>query len=105
MLQSLVQLPAELQALIGVLVTFVVSFLLVQLASAWPWLAGQLGQYKQEIIVWATGVIVALLQGWLNLIPVEWEPVAVLALQLIVAVFAVLGFFKFLANRGVRSLQ
>jgi uncharacterized protein YacL len=105
MIQALVQLPAELQALIGVLVTFVVSFLLVQLANAWPWLAAQLGQYKNEIIVWATGVIVSLIQGWLNLVPVEWEPVAVLILQLIVAVFAVLGFFRFLAKRGVRSLQ
>ena len=105
MFQTFVQFPAELQALIAVLVTFVISYLLVQVANAWPWLGQQLGQYKQQIIVWFTGVIVSLIQGWLNLIPVEWEPVAVLACQLIVAVFAVLGFFRFLAGRGVRSLQ
>ena len=104
MFQSFVQLPAELQALIGVLVTFVISFLLVQIANVLPWLSDYLGQYKNEIIVWLTGLVVSIIQGWLNLIPAQWEPVAVLVGQLIVAVFAVLGFFKFLANRGVRGI-
>jgi uncharacterized protein YacL len=105
MFQAFVQFPPELQALIGVLVTFVISFLLVQIANVIPWLSEYLGQYKQQIIVWLTGLIVSLIQGWLNLIPAQWEPVAILVGQLIVAVFAVLGFFKFLANRGVRSLR
>ena len=105
MLQAFVQLPQELQALISVLVTLVVSYLLVQIANVLPWLSDYLGKYKTEIIVWLTGLIVSLIQGWLNLIPAEWEPVAVLVGQLIVAVFAVLGFFNFLAKRGVRSLR
>ena len=105
MLTTFVQLPGEIQALISVVVTLVVSFLLLQVATVWPALAKYLGAYKNEIIVWGTGLVVSLVQGWLNLVPAAWEPVAILVGQLIVAVFAVLGFFKFLANRGVKSLM
>jgi len=105
MITNFIALPNELQALVVVGVTMVVSFLLVQVAALWPALGNYLGAYKQEIIVWATGIVVSLVQGWLDKIPVAWEPVAILVFQLIVAVFAVLGFFKFLANRGVKSLK
>jgi hypothetical protein len=105
MLTNFIALPNELQALIGVGITLVVSFLLVQVANVWPALGKYLGNYKQEIIVWFSGIVFTLIQGWLDQIPAAWEPVAILVFQLIVAVFAVLGFFKFLANRGVKSLQ
>lgn len=107
MIQSFIQTPADIQALITVGVTFVVSFLLLKLVDvpALKWLADYLGQYKVQIVTWAVGLIVAALDGLLTQIPLAWEPVTVIVFQLIVAVAAVFGVFDFLSKRGVRGLK
>ena len=107
MFQSFVSTSPDIQALITIGVTFLVSFLLLKLIDvpALKWLADYLGQYKTQIVTWAVGLIVSFLDGWLVKIPLQWEPVAVLVMQLIVAVAAVFGVFGFLSNRGVRGLK
>ena len=105
LLQSFVQTSPELQALIALGVTAVVSFLLIQLTNLYPPLAEYLGQYKVQIITWLTGLVVSLIDSQLLNVPLLWEPVAVIVMQLIVAVFAVLYAFRLLANRGVKSLK
>ena len=106
MLQSFLTTPPEIQSLIVIAVTIAFSFIVLQIASVpqLKWLADYLGQNKAAIVTWAVGLIVSFIDAQLLNVPLSWEPVAVLIGQLIVAVFAVLGFFKFLANRGIRSL-
>jgi uncharacterized protein YacL len=107
MLAQFVSTPPDIQALITIGVTFVVSFLLLKLLEvpALKWLADYLGQYKTQIVTWAVGLIVAALDGVLLNVPLAWEPVVVIAFQLIVAVAAVFGVFGFLSNRGVSGLR
>jgi uncharacterized protein YacL len=107
MIQSFIQTPADVQALIAVALTFVFSFLLLKLVDvpALKWLADYLGQYKVQIVTWLTGIVVSLIDGALLNVPLAWEPVAVIVFQLVVAVAAVFGVFGFLANRGVRGLK
>ena len=107
MLANFVQTSPEVQALIAVGVTFVVSFLLLQLANipALKWLADYLGQYKVQVVTWVVGIIVSFIDSQLVNVPLAFEPVALLVMQLIVAVAAAFGVFGFLANRGVKGLR
>lgn len=106
MIQGFVQTSPDIQALITFAVTALFSFLLLQLVSipALKWLADYLGQFKTQIVVWVVGLVVSLLDGVLLNVPLAWEPVAVIVMQLIVAVAAVFGIFGFLSRRGVRGL-
>jgi hypothetical protein len=93
MLQGFVAVSPELQGLILFGVTALVSFLLLQLANAVPWLAEYLGQYKAGIVTWLVGLIVQLLNAQLQRIPASWDEVVVLVMQLIVTVAGVLLAF------------
>lgn len=95
-----VPLSPALQDLIVLAVTALVSFLLLQIAAAVPWLAEYLGQYKTGIITWLSGLIFTLLQAGLNQIPATWDAVVSLVMQLIVEVALVL-----LAFAGWRKLK
>lgn len=105
MFQYFVSLPPDIQMLITIGVTFLVSFLLLQLANvpALKWLAEYLGQNKVQIVTWAVGLIVAALDGLLVKVPLAWEPVVIIAFQLVAAVFAALGVFAVLAKRGYKA--
>ena len=92
-INAFVQLDPRLQELIALGVSAVVSFLILQLVAVVPALADYLGQYKVGIVTWLTGLAVQLVQAQLNKIPVTWESVAVVVMQLIVEVSIVLlGF-------------
>lgn len=93
MLQGFVAVSPELQGLILFGVTALVSFLLLQLANAVPWLAEYLGQYKAGIVTWIVGLIVQLLNAQLQRIPASWDEVVALVMQLIVTVAGVLLAF------------
>jgi len=93
MLQGFVEVSPALQNLILLGVTALVSFLLLQIAAALPWLADYLGQYKDGIIVWIVGLLVQLLNAQLQKIPATWDEVVSLVMQLIVTVAAVLLAF------------
>lgn len=108
MLTFLVQLDPAIQNLIALGVTFVVSFLLLQLAALYPALAEYIGQYKVGIVTWATGLIVQFVQAQLNQVPVAWDGVLVIAMKLIVEVAIVLGAFALYRKsqiKGSRALR
>jgi hypothetical protein len=88
-----VQLDPRLQGLFTLGFTAVVSFLILQLAAISPVLAEYIGQYKVGIVTWLTGLAVQLVQAQLDKIPVTWETVATVAMQLIVEVALVLLSF------------
>lgn len=99
-MQQFVPVSPELESLILIGVTALVSFLLLQLAALSPTLAEYLGQYKVGIIAWLVGLVVQLLNAQLNQIPMEWDAVVSLVMQLIVSVAAVL-----LAFAGYRKVK
>lgn len=90
MFEAFVQLDPAFQNLVALGVTFVVSWILLQLAALSPALAEYLGQYKVGIVTWLTGLAAQLIQAQLNKIPATWEEVAFLVQKLIVEVVAVL---------------
>jgi hypothetical protein len=100
---NFVQLNPGLQELIVIGITALVSFLLLQLAALSPALADYIGQYKTGIVVWLSGLVFQLLQNQLNNVPANWEAVAGLVMQLIVAVAAVLLGFAGLRRAQVRG--
>ena len=105
MIASFVSLPDPLQASILALVTFVVGFLFTQIANASPWLGAFLGQYKVEISMAVSGALVTVVQNLLNAIPAQYDNVVTIALQLLIAVLASFGFFKFFEARNVRGFR
>jgi hypothetical protein len=105
MFELFVQLDPSLQVFVELAVTFVVSFLFLQLAALSPALAEYLGQYKAGIAVWLTGVAIQLVQAQLNRIPANWDEVAFLAMKLLAEVLVVLIGFSQLRKAGYRGLQ
>lgn len=99
----LVQLDPRLQEIVALLVTAVVSFLILQLATIVPDLAAYLGQYKVGIVTWLTGIVVQLVQAQLDRIPLEWEGVALVVMQLIVEVVLVLFAFALYRRRQLKG--
>lgn len=85
-----VQLDPKLQEFIALAVTFVVTFLILQVSKAVPWLGEYLGQYKVGIVTWLTALVVQLIQAGLDKIPMQWDAVVSLVMQLIVQVIVVL---------------
>lgn len=105
MLDFLVQLDPKLQELIALGVTFVISWLFLQLANKLPWLAEYLGQYKVGIVTWLTGLIVQLVQAQLDKVPATWDGVLVLVMQLIAEVVAILITFAFYRRSKIKGYQ
>ena len=103
LVNSFVQLTPAFQELIIWIVTALVSFLLLQLAALSQPLADYIGQYKTGIVVWLSGLVFQLIQNQLNNVPANWETVAGLVMQLIVAVAAVLLGFAGLRRAKVRG--
>ena len=102
-INGFVQLNPALQELIVIGLTALVSFLLLQLAAIAPGLAEYIGQYKTGIVTWLAGLVFQLLQNVLNGVPADWEAVAGLVMQLIVAVAVVLLGFAGLRRAKVRG--
>ncbi len=101
--QTFIQLPDPAQAAIFAAVTFVLGFVITQIGSAVPWLASFLGQYKAEISMAVSGAIVTVVQNVLNTIPVQYDDIVSLVIQLVLAVLTALGLFNFLAKKNVRG--
>ena len=105
LLTYFVQLDPRLQEFIGLGITLVVSYLLLQLAQLVPALADYLGQYKTGIVVWLTSIAVQLIQAKLNQIPANWDEVVYLVMKLIVEVVVVLLGFAVLRHYRVKGHQ
>lgn len=100
-----VQLDPKLQELIALGITAIVSYLLLQLANISPILAAYLGQYKVAIITWLTGLVVQLIQAGLDKIPVTWDSVVVLVMQLIASVVVILIGFAYMRRKQVKGYK
>jgi hypothetical protein len=102
-MNGFVQLDPALQELIVFGITALVSFLILQVAAKLPWLAEYLGQYKVGIVAWLSSLVFQLLQAGLNKVPVTWEGVAVLVMQLLVTVAGVLLAFAGWRKAGLKG--
>ena len=96
-----VDLPANVELGITAVITALFYLAVRFLVAKIPWLGGFFDRYAKE---WALALSVAFI-GWLeNALPSAYPDIAVLAVQLVLAVFAAFGFgAKFLANRGVKG--
>jgi ABC-type Fe3+ transport system substrate-binding protein len=104
--QNLVQLPDPIVLAILSGVTLLLGLILTQLAKALPWLAAFLGQYVDEVAVAVAGVVVTYLNNLLAQIPANWEGVATIALQLVVAILAALGaLYQYRKARLIRAAK
>ena len=101
--QTFVQLPDPAQAAIFAAATFVLGFVITQISAVVPWLASFLGQYKTEISMAVSGAIVTVVQYVLNTIPVQYDNIVSLVIQLVLAVLAALVLFNFLAKKNVKG--
>lgn len=89
-----VQLDPSLQVVVEGVVTFVVSYLTLQLTALSPTFAEYLGQYKVGIVTWLTGVAIQVSQAQLNKVPENWDEVASIAMKLAAQVVVVLFGFS-----------
>lgn len=104
-MEMFVQLPSELQGAIVALCVFVVGWVFAQIGAALPWFTKLFGQYVDEIAFALSGALIGVIQGWLDLIPPEWESVGNAAMLLIVAALAALGLFRTLGKAHVKTFR
>lgn len=90
-MQSGVVLPDALVLLITGFVMFVVTQGVKNVLS---WFGVDLSGLAAGITAAVVGVIVALLNGWLGMIPPEWAPIANQVLQLIVLLLTGFGAYR-----------
>jgi hypothetical protein len=96
-----VELPSETQLAIVGLVIVLVDLAVTAAISYVPWLAF-LEAYKEEWGLLAGAAAVTAIQNWL---PTQYPEASILAVQLVLAVIAiVMGVKKFLVNRGASKL-
>jgi len=113
-MQAFVQLPPEIQNLILVGATLLVGFVfakaaeylpLEKLSKYFPKLSEWIKQNSAVVSVSIAGVVVQLLQGYLNQIPAIWENVVTIAFQLLVTILATLKVFDVAKNRKVKYFR
>lgn len=97
-----VELPAETQLAVIAAIAALVDLAITAAIAYAPWLSW-LEPYKEEWGMAAGAAALAFLQ---NALPGgEWAEVSILAVQLVLAILAVVGFVKkFLAKRGAEKL-
>ena len=101
MVSYFVDIPVEQELAITALVIALVDLGVVALISYFPWLAF-LEAYKEEWGLALAAVAVAALENWL---PSAYPEISVLAVALVLAILAAIGFVKkFAAARGANKL-
>ena len=103
--QTVVTLPDPLRVMIETGAVFVVGWLFVQIGMRLPWFVKMFGKYADEIAFALSGGVLATVQNYLNLIPVEWETPANLFLAFVVAVLAALQVFRILGKAGAKTFR
>jgi hypothetical protein len=99
--QGFVQLPDTVQAGITAVILWAVSWLFVQLITLVPWLAF-LDEFKTPLAM----AIAAALIGWIqNAVPDAYGAVAILAIQLVLAILALFKVGEVLQKRNVRGFK
>lgn len=96
MLAQFVELPADVQLSITVLVTVLVGLLFAYVGSKLPWSVPILAKYKEEVALDLAALVVAKLQ---DVLPTGYDEVSVLAVKLIIAALTLwLGYQVALAG-------
>ena len=103
--QTVVTLPDPLRVMIETSAVFVVGWLFVQIGVRLPWFVKMFGKYADEIAFALSGGVLATVQNYLNLIPVEWETPANLFLAFVVAILAALQVFRILGKAGAKTFR
>lgn len=100
-LQGFAPLPDTVKVGITAVVLFVVSFFLAKLLALVPFLKF-LEEFREPLAL----AIAAALIGWIeSAVPDAYAQVAVIALQLILAVLALFGIGTTLKNKGVKAFR
>ncbi len=100
-LQGFVTLPADVRVGITALVVAVVAFTFAKVISLVPFLSF-LESFREPVALATAATLI----GWIeSAVPDAYAQVAILAIQLLLAVLAVLGVFNVLKARGVRYLK
>lgn len=97
MLAYFVSLPDGVKVGITAVVLAVVSFLLAKLIALVPFLKF-LEAYRESL---AMGIAIALIEAIQNAVPDAYAPIAVLALELVLAVLALLGVGNQMKRQGI----
>jgi hypothetical protein len=101
MLQMFVAFPDDVKIGIAAVVLWAVSFFFVKLIALIPFLKF-LEEFRQPLTLAATAALV----GWLeNIVPDAFSTVAILGVQLVLALLAVFGVGETLKKRGYRAFQ
>lgn len=96
-----VDLPVEQEIAITALVVSLVSLGITALIAYVPWLSF-LEAYKEEWGLTAAAIVIVALENWL---PSAYPEVSILAVALVLAILAAIGFVKkFSAARGATKL-
>ena len=99
--QGFVELPGDAKAGITAVVLVAVSFFFVKLITLFSFLQF-LEPFREPLAL----AISAELIGWVqNAVPDAYGAVAILAIQLLLAILAVFGFFNVLKTRGVKGFK
>lgn len=93
-----VELPEDVRVGLGAVVLALVSWVLVRVVTLFPWLKF-LEEYRLPVAAGLAAVLVDFLQ---NAVPDAYGRVAILALQLILAVLALFITFERLRQKGNR---
>ena len=97
-----VDLPAGVENAITVLILAIVWFIVNFIIARVPFLSF-IGNYANELGLLAAVYVIGQLE---NILPSAYPEIAILAVQLVVAVLTVIfGLNKFLALRGVRGFK
>ena len=103
--QQVVTLPDPLRLGIEATAVLVVGWIFAQIGARLPWFVKLFGQYADEVAFALSGGLLATIQSYLDLIPVQWETPANLFLAFIVAVLAALQVFRLFGKAGVKTFR
>jgi hypothetical protein len=87
---QLIEVPVELQALLKLGLEFLVVFVLTELAKYLPF---DISGYKAQIVAALFSAVMVLVNGFLGLIPAQFEGVVVALLQFLVVLLGAFGVY------------
>lgn len=102
LLQSFVELPDTVKVGIAGVITWAVAWLITQLILLFPWLQNILDGFQTQIAMAISAALIGLIQ---NAVPDAYGNVAVLSIQLVLALLALFGIGETLRQRGVKGFR
>jgi len=96
-----VQVPEALQLALGALI---LAALTAGFVYIFEWTGLDLRGYAVGISVTISAYLVAQLQGWINTLPAQYDPMLTVILQILVVIVGGLGVLRLRANEPARLL-